>query len=170
MDLQQASRQMLRQLIYFIDQLSPQQFSAHLSILSGNTVGKHLRHLIEFYQHLLMSYAEAQVLIDYDARERNHQTETDKEYAKLQVQILIGHLEKVHTNREMLLCFCLTGQGDKQHIPTTFYRELAYNLEHTIHHLAILKMAVITHFPEIALADDFGVAHSTMQYQYAQAK
>ncbi|TAH20807.1 MAG: hypothetical protein EAZ08_05355 [Cytophagales bacterium] len=168
MDLQQASKRMLRQLIYFIDQIELEQFSAHLSILSGNTIGKHLRHIIEFYQHLLMSYTDEQIVVDYDARQRNHQTETDKEYAKSQLEILINHLEKANTNREMLLCFCLTEQGERQHISTTFYRELAYNLEHTVHHLAILKMAVITHFPEIPLSYSFGVAYATMQNQNTQ--
>lgn len=170
MDLQQTSKQMLVQLIDFIDLTEAVQFSSNLSILSGNTIGKHLRHIIEFYQHLLVSYAGDQIIVDYDARQRNHQTETDRDYAKLQLQILINHLEKASTNKEMLLCFCLTDQGDRQHIPTTFYRELAYNLEHAVHHLAILKMAVMTHFPEMRLSEGFGVAYATMQYQNIQTK
>ncbi len=163
MDLQQTSKQMLHQLIDFIELIEDWQFSANLSILSGNTVGKHLRHIIEFYQHLLNGYTNNQAIVDYDARKRNFQTETDKDYAKIQLQMLITQVEKIKENREMLLCFSLSEKGDRQHIPTTFYRELAYNLEHSIHHLAILKMAIMTHFPDIQLDKKFGVAYSTMQ-------
>jgi hypothetical protein len=105
------------------------------------------------------------VIVDYDARQRDYQTETNRLYAKKQVEKLIFQLEKTSTNKEMLLYFSLNEQGDKQHIATTFYRELAYNLEHTIHHLAIIKMAVMNHFPTLQLDNNFGVAYSTIQYQ-----
>ncbi len=169
MNLQHTNRLMLHQLIDFVDVMQEMEFSAHLSILSGNTVGKHLRHIIEFYQHLLNSYANDQVVVDYDARRRDHQTETDKNYAKKQMEILISQLDRAGANKEMLLCFSLNEQGDVQHIPTTFYRELAYNLEHAVHHLAIIKMAVMSHFPHIQLDKNFGVAYATLQYQNEQA-
>lgn len=165
MNLQQTNKQILCQIIDFVRLLQDSQFSAHLSILSGNTVGKHLRHIIEFYQHLLGSCLNDQVVVDYDARRRDHQTETDKQYAIAQIEKLVAQLDKANTNKEMLLYFSLSENGDKQHIATTFYRELAYNLEHTIHHLAIIKMAVANHFPEVALDQNFGVAYSTIQYQ-----
>jgi hypothetical protein len=165
MNLQQTNQQILLQISEFIDSLEDNQFSANLSILSGNTVGKHLRHIIEFYQHLLASYLTDQVIVDYDARRRDYKTETNRSYAKEQVERLIFQLEKVNNNREMLLSFSLNEQGDKQHIATTFHRELAYNLEHTIHHLAIIKIAVMSHFPEVQLDSHFGVAYSTIQYQ-----
>ena len=165
MDLQQTNKQILCQIIDFVNLLEDNQFSGHLSILSGNTIGKHLRHIIEFYQHLLHSYFSEQVLVDYDARKRDHQTERNRMYAKKQIEKLIILLEKADNNREMLLYFSLNERGDKQHIATTFYRELAYNLEHTIHHLAIIKMAIMTHFPEVQIDKNFGVAYSTIQYQ-----
>ncbi|MCU0391645.1 MAG: DinB family protein [Thermoflexibacter sp.] len=159
---------MLQQLVEFMDLIENTHYSVHLSILSGNTIGKHLRHIIEFYQHLFHSYVSDQVIVNYDARRRDHQTEIDKDYAKNQIEKLIESLEKTTSNKEMLLSFSLNERGDVQHISTTFYRELAYNLEHTIHHLAIIKMAVMNHFPDIQLDKDFGVAYSTVQYQNMQ--
>ena len=59
-----------------------------------------------------------------------------------------------------------TYQGDEQiHILTTFERELMYNIEHTIHHLAIIKIAIRLVAPHIRLPDNFGVAASTIKHR-----
>lgn len=170
MSLLQTNKEMLYQLSAFTDLIEGYQFSAHLSILSGNTIGKHLRHIIEFYQHLLQSYLSNQIVVNYDARPRNHLIETDKNYAKQQIEQLVVLLEQTNQDKGMMLCFSLNEKGDTQHIPTTFYRELAYNLEHAIHHLAIVKMAVIQHFPEIQLDTNFGIAYATIQYHNEKLK
>ncbi len=168
--LLQSNKETLYQLSGFIGLIEDYQFSAHLSILSGNTIGKHLRHIIEFYQHLLQSYFSNQIVVNYDARPRNHLIETDKNYAKRQIEQLVTLLEQANQNKEMLLCFSLNEKGDTQHVPTTFYRELAYNLEHAIHHLAIVKMAMMHHFPDIHLDTNFGVAYATIQYHSEKLK
>jgi hypothetical protein len=47
-------------------------------------------------------------------------------------------------------------------------RELAYNIEHTIHHMAIIKQSIIEHFTYIDLPEYFGVASSTVRYASAK--
>ena len=49
-------------------------------------------------------------------------------------------------------------------IPTNYYREIAYNLEHTIHHMALIRVG-ITEVSEISLPDNFGVASSTVKHR-----
>ena len=49
-------------------------------------------------------------------------------------------------------------------IETNYYREVAYNLEHTIHHMALIRVG-ITEISTIQLPDDFGVASSTVKYR-----
>lgn len=165
MEIQEANKQLLYQLINFMDSISSIQYAANLPILSNNSIGKHIRHIVEFYQYLLNSYHKEQSLVDYDERPRNGQTETDKQYAMEQVRQLIGRLAAATVNKEMFLNFTLDESGRKQTLNTTFYRELAYNLEHTIHHLAIIKMAMMAHFPEIAVSKNLGVAYATVQHQ-----
>ena len=50
-------------------------------------------------------------------------------------------------------------------INSSVERELAYNIEHAIHHMAIIKIAVNTVFPRVQLPQNFGVAYSTVRYQ-----
>jgi hypothetical protein len=49
-------------------------------------------------------------------------------------------------------------------ITTNYYREIAYNLEHTIHHMALIRVG-ITEVSSIQLPDDFGVATSTVKFR-----
>ena len=54
---------------------------------------------------------------------------------------------------------------EKETIKSSVGRELAYNIEHAIHHMAIIKIAIQTVFPKVKLSDHFGVAYSTVRYQ-----
>ena len=48
---------------------------------------------------------------------------------------------------------------------SSFYRELSYNIEHAIHHMALLKVAVKQTLTYISLPENFGVASSTIRYR-----
>jgi hypothetical protein len=54
-------------------------------------------------------------------------------------------------------------------IETNFLRELVYNIEHAVHHMAIIKIGVREVAPQIVLPHDFGIAASTIRYQEAAA-
>ena len=49
-------------------------------------------------------------------------------------------------------------------IESNYYREVLYNLEHCIHHQALIKVALLS-IKNINIADGFGVAPSTLQYR-----
>jgi hypothetical protein len=56
---------------------------------------------------------------------------------------------------------------NEQTIPSFYFRELLYNLEHCIHHQALIKVALLD-MPHICISDTFGVAPSTIQYRLEQ--
>ena len=59
--------------------------------------------------------------------------------------------------------------GTLNQLDSNYYREVMYNLEHAIHHHALIKVAII-HFTDLDLPDSFGVAPSTMEYRKACAQ
>jgi hypothetical protein len=49
-------------------------------------------------------------------------------------------------------------------VTTTYFREIVYNTEHTIHHLALIKVALIE--MKLAIVDaSFGMAYSTIRFK-----
>jgi RNA-binding protein YhbY len=49
-------------------------------------------------------------------------------------------------------------------IESNYTRELLYNLEHSIHHQALIKVAILQN-NSIIIDENFGVAHSTIEYR-----
>ncbi len=50
-------------------------------------------------------------------------------------------------------------------MPTNLKRELHYITEHTIHHMAILRLGFCFHFPSMQIDESFGFAYSTLEYK-----
>ncbi|NBP71028.1 MAG: hypothetical protein EBU52_20110, partial [Cytophagia bacterium] len=55
-------------------------------------------------------------------------------------------------------------------IESNFMRELVYNIEHAVHHMAIMKIGIKEVAPYIQLPFDFGVAASTIRHKEAEKK
>lgn len=163
MEIKESSEQVLQQLIGLIEKLNNEQFTRPLSLLSGNTIGKHIRHIIELYDQLILGYVSG--IINYDERKREIRTETDPKYAiyKLE-QIIIDCNLQPDKPVQLMLDYSINNQVNNT-VTSSYKRELAYNIEHAVHHMAILKMAIENYFDEIVLGNTFGIAASTLRYQ-----
>jgi len=161
MQLQQAVNNIFVQLSGSLSQLSPPQYSQPCSTLFNNTIGQHLRHIIELFQCLENGYESG--VVNYEKRKRDVLIETDKELA---TQLLIDlHQVLNKPNKLLTLEACYDDHiNEAIAIETNYYREIAYNLEHTIHHMALIRVG-ITEISTIQLPDDFGVASSTIKYR-----
>ena len=162
MVLQNVCRDTLTQLSDLLKQLDEMHYSQPLTLLSDNTIGKHSRHILEFYETMLNGISAGEV--DYDSRQRNLLLETDIEYTLQRIEFIKDSILQITSDQELNFSFSYA-KGQVSTIKTNLYREMNYNIEHTIHHLAIIKIAVCNSFPNVHLPITFGVAYSTLQYQ-----
>ena len=158
------------QLIDLLDHLSDDQYAAAAEIFSGASVGKHYRHIIEFFQSV--SLADETETICYDNRVRDTRVENSRILAKELLQDLKNDLAQMDNEKRLTLIGDLATDenSENSYMLTSLLREYHYAVEHAIHHMAIIKMGVKQVFPEVKIAQEFGVAPSTLRYQHAVAK
>jgi hypothetical protein len=148
--------------------MSDEQFSTPLAIFSGSSVGMHARHIIEFYQCLLTQNVDNQS-VNYDNRKRDLLLQTNVEYFILTVNTVVEALYQFENDKlnHPLSIISEDAETDTTPINSSIARELQYNLEHTIHHAAFIKIGVMSLNPDAFLPKTFGVAPSTLRYQKA---
>ncbi|MBS1599997.1 MAG: DinB family protein [Bacteroidetes bacterium] len=161
MELQPAVNNIFIQLTDSITRLSEEQYARPCKNLTNNTIGQHVRHIIELFQCLDKGYATGTV--DYEKRKRDTDIENDKSFACDLLHQIFQNLNK--PNKELLLAATYDDHSTEPVIiSTNYYREIAYNLEHTIHHMALMRVG-ISEVSDIVLSEDFGVASSTIKHR-----
>ncbi len=151
------------QIVKYLGNLNTVQYSQNISILSENSIGKHIRHILEGLESLENGYLTG--IVNYDNRIRQEVYEQDISAAQNRFLEILESLEN-HEEKELFIAADYSGDESKVALLTSSYnREIAYNLEHAIHHLAILKIATKFAFPEITIPQNFGIAYSTLKFQ-----
>ena len=148
----------LSELSDLLSQLSSDDYTWPCHGLSNATIGEHTRHIIEMFQCLEKQYETG--TINYDHRKRDCRIQTDTTFAKEIINTIISQLDK--PNKKLQLHQIV--DGEELLIDSNYNRELLYNLEHCIHHQALIKVAVLQN-DAIVIDKDFGVARSTIEYR-----
>lgn len=156
--------QKLGEIKILLEKLPEELFIRPKEVLSGFTIGQHFRHILEFY--VCLKKGTGSGVICYDSRERNIQIETDKRYASGIIENITEFLSSLQTNRDLVLKANYSVSSDEQmEISSSLYRELAYALDHTVHHLAIVKIALSEEKESAIMDENLGVAPSTIRYR-----
>lgn len=159
--LQQPIQHVFIQLSHVLDQLTDEQYVEQSTILFNATIGQHVRHIIELFQCLEKGYDEG--MVNYEKRKRDYRIESDREFAAKCLRAVYRGLEK--PNKKMMLeAEDYNEDVEIVLIPSNYYREVAYNLEHTIHHMALIRVGV-NDVSDVELPDEFGVAYSTIKFR-----
>lgn len=144
----------IQELIDFLCIVEMEHYTRPSDILNRATIGQHVRHSIEMYQCLLGGYDDGRV--DYSKRKRDIVIESSPDYAVECLRSILKEVEK--TDKRMSLF------NDDNSFFTSFTRELFYCDEHTIHHLALIRVGV-KEIGGYQLNESFGVAPSTIKYR-----
>jgi hypothetical protein len=161
MELQKAVYQVFLQLSDSLDQLDRDQYHYPCKNLSGNTIGQHVRHIIEMFQCLENGYGSGDV--DYEKRKRDIRIETDKNFASGLLRDIVLQISKENKSLFLLTYYDeLLIESEK--ISTNYFREIVYNLEHTIHHMALIRIG-LREIGSIQVDEAYGVASSTVKYR-----
>jgi hypothetical protein len=158
--------QILDQLATLVTDIREEDFCKPSEALSQSTVGQHLRHTLEFF--ICFEHGFRNGLINYDKRAHDKLIESDKFLALSAIQRITQFVSTVDGSKPLKL---EVGYDLRNEIfitiETNATRELVYNIEHAVHHMAIMKIGVREVAPYIKLASDFGVAASTVRYKEA---
>lgn len=167
MSLNASARELLGQLHEIITQLGIEDFKRPVVVLSNSTIGQHVRHTLEFF--LCLMDARAAGRINYDHRKHDQLIETDLKIAKNVIESIDHFLQKEVDDFPVLHEANYAFQERREvQMPSSFYRELAYNIEHTIHHMALIKVGLNADFEHVKIPKHFGVASSTVRYRQTQ--
>jgi len=168
MDIKSASRNVLSQLDQVIHQIEKEDYVRQIATLSGSTLGQHIRHTLEFFTCLKEGCLSG--IVNYDERNRDLTIEENPEIASDIIGEIISFLEEVPDDLPLLLRVNYElEEVDNQSMKSNFTRELTYNIEHAIHHMAILKIGLAELTPYVTIPDGFGVAASTLRYRQENA-
>ncbi|MBL0358025.1 MAG: DinB family protein [Chitinophagaceae bacterium] len=143
--------------------LSDEQYSMPGNNLFGATIGQHVRHIIELFMELENGYGTG--VVNYEKRKRDYRIETDRSFAASLLTFILNAVEK--ENKVLMLEAGFNDNTEEQVLlHTNYYRELAYNLEHTIHHMALIRVGV-NELSAVKVDQDFGIAPATIKYRKA---
>jgi hypothetical protein len=161
MTIQQSVHAIFNQLEDSLLQLSNEQYRQKIDTLSGASIGQHVRHVVEMFVCLQDGYTSG--IVNYEKRKRDITIETSKETAIDIMNKIISAL--LNENKSLVLEAGFDENSDELNkILTNYFREIAYNQEHAIHHMALIKIG-INEVLDTQLPDGYGVASSTLKYR-----
>lgn len=161
MQLKHSIHYVFLQLSHSLSLLTDEEYKKPGKLLSNATIGQHVRHIIELFQCLHLGYETG--IVNYDKRKRDYAIETNKNLASMLLTEICSALDKPDKPLLLEVLYSDTSEETMQ-VQSNYYREVVYNLEHTVHHMALIRVGV-AEVSQLQLPADFGVASSTVKYR-----
>ncbi len=163
MNLSKACAHTLSQLADLVNQIEENDFVKPSEALGNSTIGQHLRHTLEFFICFENGFESG--LINYDKRAHDKLIESDKFIALSSINRIAHFVSNLKERSLKLEVGYDLHSEDFITIDTTATRELVYNIEHAVHHMAIMKIGIREVARYITLPSDFGIAASTVRHK-----
>ncbi len=160
---------LLDQAVELLERTSDAEYVQSPDALQGQRIGSHIRHVLEFYGCFLDGLRICQV--DYDARRRDTRLESDRRVAIAAIRALMARLVgKDAPLKDSVLFVRVEDAGgcglNNDFLVSSVGRELQALSSHTVHHFGLIAM--LARLLGIPVADDFGVARSTLRFRATQ--
>ena len=161
MKIKYAIIALLDQLLKMLNNLNDKEYSQKVEIFKGTSIGQHTRHIYELIE-CLVNYQSKEILC-YDDRKRDIELEKSRilmiskisQFHKLLIQMPEeGNIQVRH----------YLGEMGEVIVDSSISRELLFVFDHTVHHLAIIRIGIENHFTNIVLPSDFGFTPSTLRH------
>jgi hypothetical protein len=159
-NLKQVTNSIFSHIECYLNQLVESDYCKPLELLSSASIGGHTRHIIDGFLCLMLQHSTNTIC--YDSRVRDEKIATDNLFALQKISEIKLFLSQIEVGGS-----CLFESKFLENLivsDSSIEREMVHNIEHAIHHLAIIKIALKYYFPQIEIPKDFGVAFSTLQY------
>ena len=159
----------LNQALSLVQRLDDVTFRSSPQGLAPHRVGGHLRHILEFYECFLNGLGS--LMVDYDARQRNHSVENSRDAAAEKISSILRRLESnpwIHQDSVMFVRMenAEASEVESPYLRSSLSRELQTLSSHTIHHFALIAITLRVHGFEVD--PDFGMSPSTLRFQAAK--
>lgn len=158
-----TTHNLLEELSLVISQLSDEQYSSPCLELEGETIGRHVRHITDLFDCLIEQYESG--CINYELRKRNTIAESSVTAARNSITNILQSIQK--SEKPLRIDAGELSESQLQ-IDSSYQRELMYNIEHCIHHQALIKIG-LRQFTHIQIPQNFGIAPSTVKFRLTQA-
>ncbi len=158
------SLQILDQLCVAIAKLTQDQYAKSIKV-EVSSIGGHVRHVIEFYQALFTALrSPVGGELCYDKRQRTLLLETSKDAALQELSTIQADiLAMPNKDFDITMSSIVEPNAPMIKMRTTLQRELFYLLDHTVHHMALIKMLAEQY--GVLVSKNFGLAQSTQAHE-----
>jgi uncharacterized damage-inducible protein DinB len=162
-DLVEHNLCVLEQVEALLRELTDVEHASPRPLLFGSSIGQHIRHVLEFYDCFVSSFASGAV--SYDRRRRDLAIETSVSVATASARNSAVKLRSISCDGALTLCSDLPGMPLASTQDTTVKRELVYLADHSVHHLAMVRIALEQYLPHVVFPSTLGIAVSTRNHR-----
>ncbi len=165
MKCKEAVEKVIGQINDLLDQIPQEDYNRTLEVYESATLGKHFRHIYEFFDCLLEQCDCGEV--DYGQRKREQAIENSIAVAKEHFSSLRDRISCIDEDQSLRVYTDFADKEGQRHtVTTTVGREIMYAYDHAVHHLAIVRIGVLSLSADIQLDNTLGIAASTIKHQY----
>ena len=150
-----------------IEKIQDADFVQPSQALDGSTPGQHFRHSIEFFECLASGYERG--VINYDSRDHDRNLESSRVLAMEMIHRIKDFVSSASFDKKLILEVSYDPHtNDSIKVESNMAREVIYNIEHVVHHMALVKIGMAEICPGVKLPEGFGVAVSTIKFHGSQ--